>query len=396
MILRGKNIVLGVTGGIAAYKIPMLVRLLRKEGANVKCVITEETKRFVSPLVLDTLSGNRVESKLVENDQWIDHVHLGKWADAFVIAPLTANTMSKMVSGHCDNMLMATYMSCEAPVWVAPAMDLDMFKHPSTDENLRWLESNGINIIGPEAGELASGLVGKGRMTEPQDIFDALCEYFDIKGPLKGKKVLVTAGPTYEKIDPVRYIGNYSSGKMGFAIAEEALNKGAQVTLITGPTKLSCSSAIERIDVESAEQMLNACLESFKEADIAIKAAAVADYRPKVLADQKIKKSGDLTLELEKTTDILKTLGAQKKPFQTLVGFALETNNELEYAQKKLEKKNLDFIVLNSLKDEGAGFGVDTNKITIVDRNNKIDKFELKPKPEVAKIIIDKIIELKP
>jgi phosphopantothenoylcysteine decarboxylase/phosphopantothenate--cysteine ligase len=391
--LRGKNIVLGVSGGIAAYKIPLLIRLFKKNGANVKCVLTEGAKDFVSPLVLSTLSGNPVDSMLIENEEWIDHVHIGKWADAMIIAPLTANSLSKMVSGHCDNLLIATFLSCDAPIFIVPAMDLDMFKNESTSTNLDVLQKRGVRIIGPESGELASGLVGKGRMTEPEDIFQVIDSFFEINGSLKGKNVLITAGPTYENIDPVRFIGNYSSGKMGFAIAEEAFNRGAEVTLVTGPTNLSCSGGINRIDIISASDMLNTCLEAFDSVDITIKAAAVADYRPKEISDQKIKKSGDITLELEKTTDILQTLGGQKKENQILIGFALETNNEEDYAQQKLIKKNLDFIVLNSLRDKGAGFGVDTNKITIIDRNNKIDKFELRPKAEVAKIIIDKAIE---
>lgn len=397
-ILSGKNILLGITAGIAAYKTASLVRLFIKAGAHVKVVMTPASKDFITPLTLSTLSKNPVISSFTndddENDVWNNHVELGLWADLFLIAPATANTLSKMASGNSDNMLLATYLSAKCPVYFAPAMDLDMYKHVSTKNSLEKLHSFGNVMIPATSGELASGLVGEGRMAEPEDIV-AFIENHVISGlPLHNKKVLITAGPTYEAIDPVRFIGNHSSGKMGFEIAKSASQLGAEVILITGPTHQNVSSnLIKIIPVVSAQEMYNATHNNFKDCDIAILSAAVADYKPKFVADKKIKKKDStLTLELEKTKDILGSLGKIKKN-QFLVGFALETDNELENAIGKLKSKNLDLIVLNSLNDEGAGFGGVTNKVTIIDKNENSVNYGLKSKAEVAKDIMQEILK---
>lgn len=388
---------MGITGSIAAYKSAVLTRLLVKEGAQVKVIMTSCAKDFITPLTLSTLSKNPVYSEFQTTDgTWNNHVELGLWADMMIIAPASANTIAKMANGLCDNLLLAAYLSARCPVYIAPAMDLDMFKHTSTKNNLNKLKSYGNTIIQPNTGELASGLYGEGRMAEPEEIIAFLSGQLKKKSPLNGKTALVTAGPTYEAIDPVRFIGNYSSGKMGFAIAEELAKQGAEVVLVSGPTtEITGNSSIKRIDVTSAKQMLEACLEYFPASNIAVMSAAVADYTIGKPSKQKIKKKGeDLVIDLKPTTDILAELGGKKKKKQVLVGFALETNNELQYAKEKLKKKNLDFIVLNSLKDKGAGFKGNFNKITIVDRNNKTVKFELKDKKEVAKDIVQKIIRL--
>jgi phosphopantothenoylcysteine decarboxylase/phosphopantothenate--cysteine ligase len=396
-ILSGKNILLGVTAGIAAYKSASLVREFIKAGATVKVVMTPASKDFVTPLTLSTLSKNPVESHFYEKDNdnelWNNHVELGLWADYFVIAPATANTMSKMANGICDNLLLATYLSAKCPVYIAPAMDLDMYKHQSTANTFTKLKSFGNTIIPATSGELASGLVGQGRMAEPEDIVSFITSDILSQLPLKGQKVLITAGPTYEAIDPVRFIGNHSSGKMGFELAKAAANLGAEVILVTGPTSLKLShSLVTIIPVISAEDMYNACHKEFKLVNIAIAAAAVADYRPKEVAVNKIKKKeSTLTLELQKTKDILASLGEIKK-HQFLVGFALETNNEIENAKSKLIRKNLDLIVLNSLNDKGAGFKSATNKVTLIDKLDTIQEFPLKSKTEVAKDIINEII----
>jgi phosphopantothenoylcysteine decarboxylase / phosphopantothenate---cysteine ligase len=396
-VLSGKKIILGVSGGIAAYKTASLVRLFIKAGAHVQVIMTPASKDFVTPLTLSTLSKNPVHSSFFNDDDenavWNNHVDLALWADYIVIAPATANTMSKMVSGNCDNLLIATYLSAKCPVYIAPAMDLDMYKHPSTIASFEAFAKYKNTIIPAESGELASGLSGEGRMAEPENIISFLEKDIASKLPLKGKKVLITAGPTYEAIDPVRFIGNHSSGKMGFDIAQAAANMGAQVVLITGPTHLNTDdSNINLIRVVSAEEMYNACHEYFNDIDVAIAAAAVADYRPKNVALQKIKKSEPtFSIELEKTKDILASLGEIKKN-QFLIGFALETENEIENAKLKIQKKNLDLIVLNSLNDIGAGFGKPTNKVTFIDKNFVIEHQELKSKEEVAIDIVNKII----
>jgi len=396
-VLSGKNVLLGVTAGIAAYKSTFLVRLLVKKGADVRVVMTPSAKEFVTPLTLSTLSKNEVYSSFTneedDNAQWNNHVELGIWADLFIIAPATANTLSKMSQGTSDNLLVATYLSAKCPVYIAPAMDLDMYKHPSTHETFEKLESFGNILIPAAHGELASGLVGQGRMAEPEDIIDFIEKDISEKLPLKGKKILITAGPTYEAIDPVRFIGNHSSGKMGYAIAETAAQLGAKVTLISGPVSIRTeNSLIHLVKVTTAQQMYDAVLQGFESCHIAILSAAVADYRPTDVASQKIKKKeGSLTIQLEKTEDILASLG-MRKDRQFLVGFALETENELENAKTKLKKKNLDLIVLNSLNDTGAGFGTDTNKVTFVTRNNKVIPFEVKSKKEVANDILQHII----
>ena len=396
-ILSGKNILLGISAGIAAYKTASLVRVFIKAGANVQVVMTPASKDFVTPLTLSTLSKNPVHSSFYneedENAVWNNHVELGLWADYFLIAPATANTLSKMANGICDNLLLATYLSAKCPVYFAPAMDLDMYKHPSTLNSFEKLESFGNIMIPATSGELASGLVGQGRMAEPEDIVSFIEKDILGKLPLRGKKVLITAGPTYEAIDPVRFIGNHSSGKMGFEIAKAAANLGAEVVLISGPTYQKVShSLIQTVSVTSAQDMYDAAYEYFKNVDVAILSAAVADYKPKEVANQKIKKKETtLTLELEKTKDILASLGEIKQN-QILVGFALETNNELENAKGKLKKKNLDIIVLNSLNDKGAGFKSETNKVTIIDKNDTITAYELKSKAEVAKDLINEII----
>ncbi|RLJ64286.1 phosphopantothenoylcysteine decarboxylase/phosphopantothenate--cysteine ligase [Lacinutrix venerupis] len=397
-ILSSKNILLGISAGIAAYKTAILVREFIKAGANVKVVMTPASKDFVTPLTLSTLSKNPVHSSFYneddENAEWNNHVELGLWADFFVVAPATANTLSKMANGTCDNLLLATYLSAKCPVYFAPAMDLDMYIHPSTKNTFAKLESFGNIMIPAASGELASGLVGQGRLAEPEDIV-AFIEADILKNlPLKNKKILITAGPTYEALDPVRFIGNHSSGKMGFEIAKAAAGLGAEVIIVTGPTHQKAKhSLIQVIPVVSAQDMYEAVHQHFNFVDVAILSAAVADYRPKEVSQSKIKKKGEtLTLELEKTKDILASLGAIKTK-QILVGFALETDNELENAKGKLKKKNLDLIVLNSLKDKGAGFKKDTNKVTIIDKNNNINAYQLKSKAEVARDILSVITQ---
>ena len=397
-ILSGKNILLGITAGIAAYKTASLVRLFIKAGANVKVVMTPASKDFITPLTLSTLSNNPVYSSFINDDEddavWNSHVDLGLWADFVLVAPATANTMSKMANGVCDNLLLAVYLSAKCPVYFAPAMDLDMYKHPTTRRTFKILKSFDNIMIPATKGELASGLIGEGRMAEPEDIVAFIENDILDKLPLKGKTVLITAGPTHEAIDPVRFIGNHSSGKMGFEIAKSAAIYGAEVILITGPTSQKIEhSFIQTIPVTSAEDMYVAVHEHYKSVDVAILSAAVADYKPKNVSDSKIKKKNvTLTLELTKTKDILASLGEIKQN-QLLVGFALETNNELENAKSKLNKKNLDLIVLNSLKDKGAGFGGNTNKVTIIDKQENITKFELKSKAEVAQDLMNIIIK---
>ncbi|MFQ3297228.1 MAG: phosphopantothenoylcysteine decarboxylase/phosphopantothenate--cysteine ligase [Polaribacter sp.] len=396
-VLKEKKILLGITAGIAAYKTASLVRLFIKLGAEVKVIMTPASKDFITPLTLSTLSKNPVHSafysKEDENELWNNHVDLGLWADYMLIAPATANTLSKMANGTSDNLLLASYLSAKCTVYFAPAMDLDMYKHPSSIKSLKTLQNFGNILIPATSGELASGLLGEGRMAEPEDIVSFIENDILSKLPLKGKKVLVTAGPTYEAIDPVRFIGNHSSGKMGFAIANAAANLGAQVYLISGPSNQQIKhSLVQRIDVVSAEEMYNAAHTYFNDIDIAILSAAVADYKPKNSASQKIKKTAaSLALLLTPTKDILGSLGAIKKQ-QFLVGFALETNNELENAKGKLKRKNLDAIILNSLQDKGAGFATDTNKITIIDKEFNEKSFELKSKVEVAEDIINEIV----
>lgn len=394
-ILSGKNILLGITAGIAAYKTASLVRLFVKSGATVKVVMTPSSKDFITPLTLSTLSKHPVYSSFTNEDDgvWNNHVDLGLWADLFVIAPATANTLSKMSQGVCDNLLLATYLSAKCPVYFAPTMDLDMYKHPSTLESFEKLEAYGNIMIPATSGELASGLVGEGRMAEPEDIVSFIENDVLGKLPLRGKKVLITAGPTYEAIDPVRFIGNHSSGKMGFEIAKAAANLGAEVILISGPTHQKVSHAlIHVIPVTSAQDMYEAVHQYFETVHVAVLSAAVADYKPKEVALQKIKKkTSTLTLELEKTNDILASLGDIKK-HQYLVGFALETNNELENAKAKLKRKNLNLIVLNSLNDKGAGFKTDTNKVTFIDDEENITAFQLKTKAAVASDLLNKII----
>lgn len=394
-MLKGKNIVVGVTASIAAYKSAFLIRLLIKAGADVKVIMTPAALDFITPLTLSTLSKNPVLVHFAKDNtgEWNNHVELGLWADALIIAPASANTIAKMANGICDNLLLATYLSARCKVYVAPAMDLDMYKHTATVENLKRLKSFGNAVINPGTGELASGLNGEGRVAEPEEIIEFLQKSLTKALPFAGKKVLVTAGPTYEAIDPVRFIGNHSSGKMGFAIAEEFANQGADVTLVCGPNSLDTKHAnINRIDITSAEELYNASVKTFTTTDIAILSAAVADYKPAKAANQKIKKSvGTKSIDLVPTKDTLQELGKLKKANQVLVGFALETENETENAKAKIKKKNLDLIVLNSLNDKGAGFKTDTNKITIIDKYNKSVKFELKSKPEVAKDIVNVI-----
>jgi len=394
MSLKGKHIVLGITGSIAAYKAASLARLFVKEGAEVQIVITPAGKEFITPVTLSALTGKPVICDFfgANDGTWHSHVDLGLWADFMVIAPATASTLGKMANGIADNMLVTTYMSMKAPVFIAPAMDLDMFAHPSTTRNLSILQSYGNCIIEPASGELASHLIGKGRMEEPENIVKYIKEYFEKQESLSKKKVLITAGPTYEKLDPVRFIGNYSSGKMGFALAEECAEQGAEVILIAGPVSLKTEhSNIKRIDVESAEEMYEAATKEFPSVDAAILCAAVADYRPKTQADTKMKRTEgkNLTLELVPNKDIAASLGKSKKDNQILIGFALETNNEEQNALRKIEKKNLDYIVLNSLNDAGAGFQHDTNKISIIDKTGNKTDFELKDKKAVAKDIIN-------
>lgn len=397
-MLNGKNVLLGITGGIAAYKTTFLVRLFIKAGANVKVILTDSASSFVSPLTLATLAKNPVVLDFVKTEEntvdWNHHVEMGLWADLMLIAPATANTMSKMATGNCDNILMATYLSAKCPVFVAPAMDLDMYKHPSTKKSLEELTSFGNVIIPATSGELASGLHGEGRMAEPEDIVNFIKNQLSKGLPLSGKKVLITAGPTYEAIDPVRFIGNHSSGLMGFELAKTAAGLGAEVYLVSGPTNLSVThDLIKVVNVVSADDMYHSAQMYYDASDIVICAAAVADYRPKTIAEQKIKKSEEnFTIELVKNKDILKTFGDHKK-HQFLVGFALETENEIENAKGKLKRKNLDAIVLNSMRDKGAGFGGVTNKISFIDTNSNITTFELKTKAEVAVDIFNEIIK---
>ncbi|MEN9549901.1 MAG: bifunctional phosphopantothenoylcysteine decarboxylase/phosphopantothenate--cysteine ligase CoaBC [Bacteroidota bacterium] len=394
-MLRGKKILLGITGSITAYKSILLLRCLLKEGAAVKIILTPSAKNFVTPLTLATLSKNEVLVELFDEATWANHVMLGRWADIMIIAPLSCNTLAKMAQGHCDNLLLATYLSATCPVIVAPAMDEDMWHHPSTKNNLNTLATFGHKIIPVDKGELASGLVGDGRMAEPEAIITFIKKHFFTPSILKGKKALVTAGPTYEPIDPVRFIGNHSSGKMGIAIANELHEQGADVTLILGPvmTNNLALPNVNIIDVNTAAQMYAACMGIYQDVDICIMAAAVADYTPIEVASQKIKKAeNDFSISLTRTKDILLALGENKKQNQVLVGFALETVNEKEYAKGKLEKKNADMIVLNSLNDNGAGFGLETNKITIFTRSGQELNFEAKSKSMVAKDIIDTII----
>ena len=393
-MIKGKKIVLGITGSIAAYKAAVLTRLLIKKGAEVQIVITPAGKEFITPITLSALTSKPVISEFFSqrDGTWHSHVDLGLWADAMLIAPATASTIGKMAHGIADNMLITTYLSMKAPVFVAPAMDLDMFAHPATQHNLDILRSYGNHIIEPTTGELASHLVGKGRMEEPENIVAALEDFFQKNSSMAGKKILIPAGPTYEKIDPVRFIGNYSSGKMGYALAEECAARGAEVTLVSGPVNLSVNHPnINRIDVESAEQMYNACMSHYPTSDAGILCAAVADFTPECVANKKIKREkDDLTLNLKPTHDIAAALGKIKTDSQRLVGFALETNDETAHAQDKLKRKNFDFIVLNSLNDKGAGFRCDTNKITIID-SSKAEEYPLKTKKEVAADIIDKL-----
>ncbi len=395
MSLQGKKIVLGITGSIAAYKAAVLIRLLIKKGAEVQVVITPAGKEFITPITLSALTSKPVISEFFaqRDGSWHSHVALGQWADAMLVAPATASSIGKMAHGIADNMLITTYLSMKAPVFVAPAMDLDMFAHPSTTANLNTLRSYCNHIIEPAEGELASHLVGKGRMEEPENIVAYLERYFAQRDELAGKKIVITAGPTYEKIDPVRFIGNYSSGKMGFALAEECAARGAEVTLVAGPVQMKISHpAIHRIDVESCAEMYEATTAAFTEANAAILCAAVADFTPETTADTKIKREGDdLVLRLKPTHDIAAALGRMKQPHQHLVGFALETNDETAHAQDKLRRKNLDFIVLNSLRDAGAGFRHDTNKVTIIS-DSDIKEYPLKSKTEVAKDIVDELV----
>ena len=387
MPLRDKHIVIAVSGSIAAYKIATLVRLLKKAGASIQVLMTEEATQFITPLTLSTLSANPVLVDYYDpkTGEWNNHVHIAQAADLILIAPATANTLAKCAQGLCDNLVQAVYLSAKSPVYIAPAMDLDMWIHPAVKNNIALLESYGNLIIQPGNGELASGLVGEGRLAEPEEILDFISMNLEQDLPLKGKKALVSAGPTYEAIDPVRFIGNHSSGKMGYAIAGQLAKLGAEVTLVSGPTALTTPKGVRKIDVKSAQQMLDACAEHFPAADITVMSAAVADYTPTEVADQKIKKKAeDFSIALKKTTDILATLGAQKRPDQVLVGFALETNNELENAKDKLKRKNLDFIVLNSMQDKGAGFAHDTNKVTVIQKDGQVMAFDLKSKEEVA------------
>lgn len=396
--MQGKHIIIGVTGSIAAYKAAALVRLLVKEGAEVKVVMTDLAKQFITPLTLATLSKHpvMVEFYNPENGDWHSHVDMGLWADLYLIAPATANTIGKMAHGIADNLLLTTYLSAKCPVMVAPAMDLDMYRHPATQRNLDILRGYGNLIVEPAEGELASGLTGKGRMAEPEEIAGVVRRFFHAGDDFKGKKVLLTAGPTYEKIDPVRFIGNYSSGKMGFALAEEFAGRGAEVTLVAGPVSLqTVHPTIRRIDVESAAQMYEQVMLESDGCDIAVSCAAVADFTPVQKADQKVKRGKETwSLELQPTRDIAEALGERKKPGQLLVGFALETNDETCNAIQKLHKKNLDLIVLNSLKDKNACFGFDTNKVTLIDREERQFQYELKSKQAVARDIVDQIARL--
>ena len=393
--IEGKKILLALTGSIAAYKAAILVRLLVKKGAEVKVVMTEAAGNFITPLTLSTLSKHPVEQDLSDGTSWTNHVELGLWADAMVVAPLTATTLGKMAHGISDNLVVACYLSAKCPVFFAPAMDLDMWLHPSTQSNVKKLVSYGNHLIPVEHGELASGLIGDGRMAEPETILDVLSVFFGKKKDLIEKKVMITAGPTQESIDPVRFISNHSSGKMGIAIARECQSRGADVCLILGPTKIDVTGLGEIISVRSAEQMYNEARQRFSEMDVTVLAAAVADYTPITTADQKIKKKeGDMKIDLKRTTDIAAELGKIKKKDQKLIGFALETQNEIENAKSKLKRKNFDFIVLNSLNNKGSGFQVDTNKIDIIHQDGKINNYPLKSKTKVAIDIVNEIVEL--
>ncbi len=403
MILKDKKIILGITGSIAAYKAAYLLRFLTKEAADVQVIMTRAAKEFISPVTMSALSGKPVLGSFFESADgtWHSHVDLGLWADLMLIAPASANTMGKMASGICDNLLLTTFLSAKCPVFIAPAMDLDMYRHPANLKNLETLAANGAYIIEPGVGELASGLHGKGRMEEPENIVKTIKAFFSgqieqTKGALSGQKFLVNAGPTYERIDPVRYIGNFSSGKMGYQIAEVLAEKGAEVILISGPVHVKTEHPrIRVVPVESAQEMNEECLKHFPTCQGAVLSAAVADYTPTVKADKKIKSSeSELILQLHATEDIAQNLGNIKTKEQLLVGFALETDNAAQNALKKLTQKNLDFIVLNSLENKGAGFGVDTNQVTIIDRNNNIQEFALKSKRKVAEDIVDKLISL--
>lgn len=400
-MLKGNHILIGVTGGIAAYKTATIIRLLVKDGAEVKVLMTSHAKEFITPLTMATLSKNPVLTEFYDpgNGDWNSHVDLGLWADLYLIAPATANSIAKMANGIADNLLLTTYLSVRCPVFVAPSMDMDMLNHPATIINIETLKAFGNSILEPSSGELASGLTGKGRMAEPEEIVKEIINFFTKKKsykPLKGKHLLINAGPTREPIDPVRFISNYSSGKMGIALADAAAEYGADVELVLGPVSISPgNNSVKIIDVTTAESMAAECISRFPGCDIAILSAAVADFTPEEVKGKKIKKDGnELLLKLKPTTDIAETLGKTKKPSQILAGFALETNNEIENAKEKLLRKNLDIIVLNSLKESGAGFGHDTNKITIIDRYNNIDKFELKSKEEAAKDILNKIVSM--
>ncbi len=398
MSLKNKKILLGITGSIAAYKIPILVRLLRKQEANVQIVMTEAAKDFVTPLTLSTLSGKPVLSEPFDKDTgaWHSHVELGLWADVMLFAPLSAATMAKMATGLSDNLLTTTYLSAKCPVFFAPAMDLDMYAHPSTQNNIATLQSYGMHLIAPKEGELASGLCGAGRMEEPENMVNILADFFKKKEDFSHQKVLITAGPTQEPIDPVRYISNHSSGKMGYALANELAERGAEVTLVSGPVHLSISHPnIQRINVQTADQMYKACHQYFPHTDIAIMAAAVADYKPAQVQNKKIKKSAENSqIDLQANRDILKSLGEIKKDSQILIGFALETNDAIQHAQQKLEAKHCDAIVLNTLEDKGAGFGHDTNKIHILSNKKEIQSYPLKSKTDTAKDICDFIKHL--
>jgi len=397
-MLKGKKILIGVTGSIAAYKIPLLIRLLVKEGAEVKIISTEAAKDFVTPLVMSTLSGNPVNSDFFneKDGTWNSHIEYGQWADTYLIAPVSANTMGKMANGIADNLLVATYLAAKCPVIFAPAMDVDMYNHPSTAKNIKQLESFGNILLEPDTGELASGLCGAGRMQEPESILSFLEGFFEKKKALSNKRVLISAGPTYEPIDPVRFIGNYSSGKMGYAIAEVFAENGAHVDLVSGPVELDVQHKnITLHKVHSASQMYDACSELFNKVDITIMAAAVADYTPEHPEEFKMKKKlNELNLQLKPTKDILKELGTRKHTNQLLIGFALETNDEVENAISKIENKNLDLIVLNSLQDEGAGFGYSTNKVSFIDKAGNIQHFKLKSKNEVAEDLLQKTLLL--
>lgn len=395
-MLRGKKILIGITGSIAAYKTIYLVRLLVKAGAEVKLIMTPSAGDFVSKLTLSTLSKNPVLVDLFDEESWSNHVMLGRWADLMIIAPLSCNTLAKMASGHCDNLLLATYLSANCPVAIAPAMDEDMWQHPATQENLKKIKSFGNKVIPVEKGELASGLFGEGRMAEPETILQFISDNFFLTQPLAGKKAFVAAGPTYEPFDPVRFVGNYSTGKMGVAITKELYKRGAEVTLVLGPTQEKFQlNGINVIKVITAEEMFKVCNELFESTDITVMAAAVADYTPVKKSEQKIKKNEErLIIEMTRTKDILKSLGERKKSNQVLIGFALETNNEEEFALKKLKEKNADMIILNSLNDPGAGFGHETNKISIFAKGGKEFQFEIKLKQQAAKDIVDTLIQL--